>query len=69
MIKISEFVDVVQSNVANFFKVKINRNLLNSVENGGVATIKISTTQIKGFIEDKQGKQTKLKRINIKVNN
>ncbi|MEK7550812.1 MAG: hypothetical protein AAB535_03455 [Patescibacteria group bacterium] len=67
--KIKTFVDSLFENLEDYvLKVKMNRNAFLSVGNiGGVATINISQTQIKGTVKHKDGTETKLKTIDIKV--
>lgn len=67
--KIRTFLDDISEYLQDYvLKVNINRDaLLNIARDGGVATINISQTQIKGFVKHKDGTETKLKTLDIKV--
>lgn len=69
--KIRTFLDDISEYLQDYvLKVNINRDaLLNIARDGGVATINISQTQIKGLVKHKDGTETKLKTLDIKVRN
>lgn len=69
--KIRTFLDDISEYLQDYvLKVNINRDaLLNIARDGGVATINISQTQIKGIVKHKDGTETKLKTLDIKVRN
>lgn len=69
--KIRTFLDDISEYLQDYvLKVNLNRNaLLNIGRDGGVATINISQTQIRGTVKHKDGSETKLKTIDIKVRN
>lgn len=69
--KIRTFLDDILDNLQLYItKVNVNRDaLLNIASNGGVVTLNISQTQIKGTVKHKDGTETKLKTLDIKVRN
>lgn len=69
--KIRTFLDDILDNLQLYItKVNANRDaLLNIAGEGGVATISVSQTQIRGVVKHKDGSETKLKTLDIKIRN
>lgn len=69
--KLRTFVDDISEHLRDYIlKVNVNRNaLFNMVRDGGVVTISISQTQIRGIAKHRDGTVTKLKTLDMKVRN
>ena len=69
--KIRTYLDDILDNLQLYItKVAMNRSaLFDMARDGGVVTINISQTQIRGVAKHKDGTETKLKTLDIKVTN
>lgn len=67
--KIRTFLDDISEHLQDYIlKVNVNRNaLLNMARDGGVVTISISQTQIRGIAKHKDGTESKLKTLDLKI--